>query len=82
MHDRFQQIESLREKLTEETQQLNRQLSLYDQASAKIRALEEEKAHLEARVHKLDAEVSTCELSREGLKRDKTTVQFSYNYFI
>lgn len=64
--------------MNDETQQLNRHLSLYDQASAKIRALEDEKAHLESRVHKLDAEVSTCELSREGLKRDKNTVHVFY----
>lgn len=74
----FQQIESLREKLNEETQQLNRQLSLYDQAATKMRALEEEKAHAESRMHKLDAELTTCELSREGLKRDKSTVSNNF----
>ncbi|XP_068907810.1 coiled-coil domain-containing protein 170 isoform X2 [Tenebrio molitor] len=67
------QIDNLKDKLNHENQQLARQISLYDQANSRIRVLEDEKNHLEARLHKADAEISTCELSRDGLKRDKTT---------
>ncbi|CAH1965693.1 unnamed protein product [Acanthoscelides obtectus] len=67
------QVESLREKLNHETQQLARQLSLCEQANQRIRALEEEKNHMEARLHKADTEITACELHRDGLKRDKAT---------
>lgn len=72
----FQQVEALRDKLNHESQQLTRQISLYDQANARIHALEDEKNHLEVRLHKADAEINAMELSRDGLKRDKTTVTF------
>ncbi|KAJ8922565.1 hypothetical protein NQ315_007595 [Exocentrus adspersus] len=71
--DKTAQLESLRDKLSHESQQLSRQISLYDQATARIRVLEDEKSHLEARLHKADADISSCELSRDGLKRDKAT---------
>ncbi|KYB27926.1 coiled-coil domain-containing protein 170 isoform X1 [Tribolium castaneum] len=71
--DKETQIEALKDKLNHESQQLTRQSSLYDQANSRIRALEDEKNHLEARLHKADAEISAMELSRDGLKRDKTT---------
>ncbi|XP_065158638.1 coiled-coil domain-containing protein 170 isoform X2 [Atheta coriaria] len=67
------QIESLRDKLTHESQALTRQLSLCDQATTKLRLLEEEKVLLESRIHKTDVEINACEASREGLKRDKNT---------
>ncbi|XP_066252441.1 coiled-coil domain-containing protein 170 isoform X3 [Euwallacea similis] len=67
------QIESLRNKLNQETQQLSRQISLNDQANSKIRLLEDEKNHLEARLHKADTDINVCEMSRDGLKRDKCT---------
>lgn len=67
-------METLKEKLSHETQQLNRHLSLYEQANLRARSLEDDKSHLEHRLHKTDVELSTCELSREGLKRDKSTV--------
>ncbi|XP_023011996.2 coiled-coil domain-containing protein 170 isoform X2 [Leptinotarsa decemlineata] len=71
--DKTAQLEALRDKLGQESQQLSRQISLYEQATARLRALEDEKNHLEARLHKADAEISACELSRDGLKRDKST---------
>lgn len=70
----FQQLESLREKLNHDSHEMSRQMTISEQAGARIHALEEEKAHLEARLHKADAELSACDLSREGLKRDKCTV--------
>ncbi|XP_030767167.1 coiled-coil domain-containing protein 170-like [Sitophilus oryzae] len=66
-------IDNLKDKLNNETQQLSRQISLYEQANSRIRLLEDEKNHLEARLHKVDAEYNSCELSRDGLKRDKCT---------
>nr|XP_023011997.1 coiled-coil domain-containing protein 170 isoform X2 [Leptinotarsa decemlineata] len=71
--DKTAQLEALRDKLGQESQQLSRQISLYEQATVRLRALEDEKNHLEARLHKADAEISACELSRDGLKRDKST---------
>ncbi|KAJ8985384.1 hypothetical protein NQ317_007541 [Molorchus minor] len=71
--DKTAQLESLRDKLGQESQQLSRQISLYDQAMSRIRALDDEKNLLEARLHKADAEINACELSRDGLKRDKAT---------
>ncbi|KAG5886628.1 hypothetical protein JTB14_013075 [Gonioctena quinquepunctata] len=71
--DKTAQLEALRDKLGQESQQLSRQISLYDQATSRLRALEDEKNHLEARMHKAEAEISACELSRDGLKRDKST---------
>ncbi|XP_048517706.1 coiled-coil domain-containing protein 170 isoform X3 [Dendroctonus ponderosae] len=67
------QIESLREKLAHETQQLSRQIALCDQANSKARLLEDEKNHLEARLNKADVDINSCELSRDALKRDKCT---------
>ncbi|KAJ8953106.1 hypothetical protein NQ318_013450 [Aromia moschata] len=71
--DKTAQLETLRDKLNQESQQLSRQISLYDQAMSRMRVLEDEKNHLEARLHKADAEINACELSRDGLKRDKAT---------
>ncbi|XP_049825664.1 coiled-coil domain-containing protein 170 [Aethina tumida] len=71
--DKHAQVESLREKLSHESTQLSRQISLYEQANTRIRALEDEKNHLESRLHKADTEINACEMSREGLKRDKST---------
>lgn len=64
----------MRDKLNHENQQLSRQISLYEQTNSRARLLEEEKCHLEARLHKAEAEINACELSRDGLKRDKSTV--------
>ncbi|CAH1160270.1 unnamed protein product [Phaedon cochleariae] len=71
--DKSAQLEAFREKLNQESQQLSRHVSLYDQAMSRIRSLEDEKNHLEARLHKADAEASACEISIDGLKRDKST---------
>ncbi|KAK4886864.1 hypothetical protein RN001_003135 [Aquatica leii] len=69
-------IEELKEKLAIEIQQLNRQISLYEQANAKIKILEDDKALLEHKIYKTDTELKTSEISRDGLKRDKNTVIF------
>ncbi|XP_076273754.1 coiled-coil domain-containing protein 170 isoform X2 [Rhynchophorus ferrugineus] len=67
------QLDTLREKFNNESQQLARQISLYDQVNNRLRIVEDEKNHLEARLHKADADINACELSRDGLKRDKCT---------
>ncbi|KAK5643627.1 hypothetical protein RI129_007472 [Pyrocoelia pectoralis] len=71
--DKSTHIESLKEKLSHESQQLTRQISLNDQANIRLKTLEEDKAHLEHKIYKTDTELNTCEISREGLKRDKNT---------
>lgn len=76
----FQQVESLREKLAHDSHELSRHISMCEQANSRIHVIEDEKSHLEARLHKADAEINACELSREGLKRDKCTV--STNTFL
>lgn len=61
---------------------------MQEQASNRIRNLEEEKNILESRVIKLEGEIKTMELSREALRRDKNTVQalskpkFDYHFNI
>lgn len=67
-------LDVLKEKLTIESSQLSRQNCLQEQAGAKIRCLEDERNHMEARIHKLEAELNSCEITKDGLKRDKTTV--------
>lgn len=71
-------MEAMREKLAHDSAQLDRHVSMCEQANARIRALEEEKCHLESRLRKADAEINSCEMSREGLKRDKSTVGGSF----
>ncbi|XP_044733617.1 coiled-coil domain-containing protein 170 [Chrysoperla carnea] len=71
--DKTAHIESLKEKLCVENQQINRQMVVQEQAAARIRALEEEKNCLESRLMKAENEIKTLEISREGLRRDKNT---------
>ena len=40
----------------------------------KVRSLEEERAAQEAKIHKLESELTSSDLSRESLRRDKQTV--------
>ncbi|KAI4463609.1 tsec-2-related [Holotrichia oblita] len=79
--DKCAQIEAMREKLAHDSAQLDRHVSMCEQANARIRALEEEKCHLESRLRKADAEINSCEMSREGLKRDKSTVAVTVRRF-
>lgn len=67
-------MEALKEKFSHESSQLTRNISMLEQANAKCRASEEDKSHLELKLHKIDAELNECEMSRENLKRDKATV--------
>lgn len=70
----LQKIQNLREKVSTATESTNRQCELVDSTMMKVRSLEEERAALEAKAHKLDSELTSCELARESLRRDKQTV--------
>ncbi|XP_052756140.1 coiled-coil domain-containing protein 170 isoform X1 [Galleria mellonella] len=69
--DRAVQIEALRDKLGSESQQLSRTAHLHDQATTRVRILEDERNMLESKVHKLESELNAVELSRDNLRKDK-----------
>ncbi|KAG6455052.1 hypothetical protein O3G_MSEX009017 [Manduca sexta] len=69
--DKSVQIDALRDKLGMESQQLGRTAHLHDQATTRVRILEDERNMLEAKVHKLESELNALELSRESLRKDK-----------
>ncbi|XP_019699519.2 coiled-coil domain-containing protein 170 isoform X2 [Harpegnathos saltator] len=71
--DQALKIQSLREKVNSATESTNRQSELVESTMMKVRSLEEERASLEAKIHKLDSELTSSELSRESLRRDKQT---------
>ncbi|KAI8422265.1 hypothetical protein MSG28_006152 [Choristoneura fumiferana] len=69
--DKTVQIEALREKLGMESQQLSRTAHAHDSAASRVRILEDERSMLEGKLHKLEAELATVELSRDSLRKDK-----------
>ncbi|CAH0714405.1 unnamed protein product, partial [Brenthis ino] len=69
--DKSVQIDALREKLALESQQLGRTAHLHDQATTRVRILEDERNMLESKVHKLESELNAIELSRDNLRKDK-----------
>ncbi|XP_061382736.1 desmoplakin isoform X5 [Danaus plexippus] len=69
--DRTAQLEALREKLGVECQQLGRTAHLHEQATTRVRILEDERNMLETKVHKLESELTTLEMSRDNLRKDK-----------
>ncbi|XP_023952719.2 coiled-coil domain-containing protein 170 isoform X2 [Bicyclus anynana] len=69
--DKSVQLEALREKLGMESQQLGRTAHLHDQATTRVRILEDERNMLEGKVHKLEAELNSIEISRDNLRKDK-----------
>lgn len=52
----------------------NRQCELVETSMIKMRNLEEDRANLEAKIHKLESELTSCELTKESLRRDKQSV--------
>lgn len=56
------------------TESANRQSEMLETSMMKMRHLEEERTSLEAKIHKLEAELTSCELTKESLRRDKQTV--------
>jgi chromosome segregation ATPase len=71
-------VENLREKVAVLTQQLNRQCELQEQAKSRAHGLQDDKTLLESRLNKTEAELSAAEASRDGLRRDKSTVSISH----
>ncbi|CAH2076435.1 unnamed protein product, partial [Iphiclides podalirius] len=69
--DKTVQIETLRDKLGMESQQLNRTSHMNEQANTRVRILEDERNMLEGKVHKLESEITSLELSRDNLHKDK-----------
>ncbi|KAH9632358.1 hypothetical protein HF086_010283 [Spodoptera exigua] len=69
--DKSVQIDALRDKLNMESQQLGRTAHLHDQATTRVRILEDERNMLEAKLHKLEAELNAQEVSRDSLRKDK-----------
>ncbi|XP_023287530.1 coiled-coil domain-containing protein 170 [Orussus abietinus] len=69
--DQCLKIQGLREKVNCATDTANRQTELTDATMSKIRCLEDERSVLETKLHKLESELTSCELSRENLRRDK-----------
>ena len=70
----FQQVENLKERISVQSQQLNRQCELQEQATVRARALQDEKVMLESTLHKIESDLRAAEVSREGLRHDKSTV--------
>lgn len=69
-----QKIQGLRDKVNVATESTNRQSELVESTMMKVRSLEDERAALETKIHKLESELTSSELSRESLRRDKQTV--------
>ncbi|XP_011064601.1 PREDICTED: coiled-coil domain-containing protein 170 isoform X2 [Acromyrmex echinatior] len=71
--DQLLKIQSLREKVNTATESTNRQSELVESTMMKVRSLEEERAAQETKIHKLESELTSSDLSRESLRRDKQT---------
>ncbi|XP_018366794.1 PREDICTED: coiled-coil domain-containing protein 170 [Trachymyrmex cornetzi] len=71
--DQLLKIQSLREKVNTAMESTNRQSELVESTMMKVRSLEEERAAQEAKIHKLESELTSSDLSRESLRRDKQT---------
>ncbi|KAJ2950020.1 hypothetical protein O0L34_g11357 [Tuta absoluta] len=69
--DKTVQIEALRDKLGVESQQLSRTAHMHEQSAARARMLEDERAMLEAKLHKLEAELNAAEVAKDHLRKDK-----------
>ncbi|KAE8750207.1 hypothetical protein FOCC_FOCC003015 [Frankliniella occidentalis] len=67
------QMDTLRDKACGLQQQLGRQSEIAESASCRARVLEEDKAILESRLHKVESDLTACDVAREALRRDKCT---------
>ncbi|XP_044593011.1 coiled-coil domain-containing protein 170 isoform X4 [Cotesia glomerata] len=72
--DHILKIHSLKEKLNGMSESSNRQSELLESSMMKIRSLEDDRASLESKVHKLESELTSCELTKESLRRDKHSI--------
>ncbi|XP_076655762.1 coiled-coil domain-containing protein 170 isoform X2 [Halictus rubicundus] len=69
--DQALNIQTLREKVNTATDSSNRQSELIETTVSKIRNLEEERSCLESKIRKMESELTSYELSKEALSRDK-----------
>ncbi|XP_076297051.1 coiled-coil domain-containing protein 170 [Lasioglossum baleicum] len=69
--DQALNIQTLREKVNTATDSSNRQSELIETTVSKIRNLEEDRSCLESKIRKMESELTSCELSKEALSRDK-----------
>lgn len=68
----------MRTKYTSLSQQSTYDGELRIQEKARLKSLEEEKSLLETRLHKTESELTSCEIAKENLKRDKVIVSNTY----
>ncbi|XP_015108926.1 coiled-coil domain-containing protein 170 [Diachasma alloeum] len=73
--DQALRIQSLKDKVNATTESAGRQTELVESSLIKMRNLEEDRAVLEAKIHKLESELTSCELTKESLRRDKQSFQ-------
>ncbi|XP_066599727.1 coiled-coil domain-containing protein 170 isoform X2 [Prorops nasuta] len=69
--DQSLKIQSLREKVNASTDSSNRQSEMLESTIMKVRNLEEERSSMEAKIRKIESELSNCEIIKESLRRDK-----------
>lgn len=67
----------MKEKMHLLSNQLDRQNLMENQVSHKVQTLEDEKAMLEGRIHKLEDDIHNVNIARDNLRRDKNTVNFN-----
>ncbi|XP_046388712.1 coiled-coil domain-containing protein 170 [Ischnura elegans] len=72
------EIDTLRDKVGGASLQLTHQVELGEQASRRIRNLEDDRALLESRLRDTEGQLATLEVARDSLRREKT----SFNNFI
>ncbi|XP_017882526.1 coiled-coil domain-containing protein 170 [Ceratina calcarata] len=67
-------IGNLRDKVNAITESNTRQSDLIEATVTKMRSVEDERSCLESKVRKLESDLTTCELQKESLRRDKQTL--------
>lgn len=70
----MQELEEYKNKYATLSQQSTYDTEIRLQDRGRLKTLEEEKSLLESRLHKTESELTSCEIARENLKRDKVIV--------
>ncbi|KAK9507669.1 hypothetical protein O3M35_007475 [Rhynocoris fuscipes] len=65
------QVESLHEKVVSLRDQISRLNEQRNDDARRIKDLQDDKLHVEGRLHKTEVELTTCQAVKEGLRRDK-----------
>lgn len=76
----LQELEELRTKYATLSQQSTYDTEIRLQDKGRLKTLEEEKSLMESRLHKTESELTSCEIARENLKRDKVIVSIIYTW--